>query len=97
MPSKSTKSTGKSLGDILASSKPNNPIKSLVKSGMAIKMLVGDNEKIKNIMNEVQTRNSGITKSNQISQISDESSQDLASLQSILLDKVTQTKETLMV
>ena len=79
---------GKSLGEVL-SQKKSNPIEGLLKSGMAIKMLVGSHEQVQTIMDNVKKRDDELIKPNEVSGLALSHSTDLERYTAGLMDEIT--------
>ena len=86
VPDKPNYRTGKTLGELMQ--KKENPIKGLIRSGVAIKMLVGDNSKLNTIMQEVEKQNKEFTKGNDAASALDTRKvDDLENLRGMLTSK----------
>ena len=75
--------TGKTLGELMT--KTENPIKGLIRSGVAIKLLVGDNNEVNKIIKEVEEANKEFMKPSSTSSMDTRKASDLENLQGMAL------------
>ena len=83
--------TGRTLGELMA--KKENPMKSLIKSGVAIKMVIGDNSKIQNLMDKVNKKNKELLKPNIPTSLATKSSKELEDVEAMLLNQIKIDRE----